>query len=240
MNHLYNDEFAQETRGEGRRGGGGRGGGGRGGGRRGRGGPRPEMTADCGAEVPGECDGLGGRGGFGPGRRRRGGFGPGEDVRPRARRGDVRLAALLLMDDQPMNGYQIMQRLTELSEGAWSVSSGAIYPAIAQLEDEGLVEPVESEGRKAYRTTEAGRAAVAARDAAPKPWELAAAAQSRRGGDELRHSLHQLDTAARAIEQAGDPALAAAAAGVLADAKRSLYRLLADGPEADAPERDAD
>ena len=139
-----------------------------------------------------------------------------------------------------MNGYQIMQRLTELSEGAWSVSSGAIYPALAQLEDEGLVEPVQSEGRKAYRITEAGQAAVAVRGDAPKPWELAAEAQSRRGGDELRHSLHQLNTAARAVAQTDDPALATAAAGVLSDAKRSLYRLLADGPATDMPRSDAD
>jgi DNA-binding PadR family transcriptional regulator len=79
----------------------------------------------------------------------------------RARRGDVRNAILHLLQREPMNGYQLMQEIAQSSGGAWQPSSGAIYPALAQLEDEGLVEQVQFEGRRAYQLTEPGRLAAA-------------------------------------------------------------------------------
>ena len=91
----------------------------------------------------------------GGGRRGHGGRGRG-----RARRGDVRAAILELLQSEPMNGYQLMQSIAEATDGAWAPSSGAIYPALSQLEDEGLVEQVEVDGRKAYQLTDAGREAA--------------------------------------------------------------------------------
>ena len=90
--------------------------------------------------------------GFDPFGQRRGGR--------RARRGDVRTAALLLIAEEPRNGYQIIQTLSERSDGAWRVSSGAIYPALSQLEDEGLIRATEVEGRKAFEITETGLEAL--------------------------------------------------------------------------------
>src|SRR5580693_5727276 len=72
-----------------------------------------------------------GRGPFGPG-------GPRGRGR-RARRGDIRTAALLLLAEEPRNGYQIMQEVQERSGGVWSPSPGSVYPALQQLEDEGLI-----------------------------------------------------------------------------------------------------
>ena len=115
------------------------------------------------------------RHGFGPGGPvRRPGFGPrGPRGRGRkARRGDIRTAALLLLAEEPRNGYQIMQEVEERSDGAWNPSPGSVYPALAQLEDEGLIRTEEREGRKLYAITDAGREAVepsAARQ--PAPWE---------------------------------------------------------------------
>ncbi len=178
----------------------------------------------------GEGHGHHGWDGRGPGH----GGGPGPGGRRggprRARRGDVRVAVLLLLSEQPSNGYQMMQELSERSEGAWRVSSGAMYPALAQLQDEGLVVPVEHNGRQMLELTDAGRAEVEGHGAKPKPWEQAARAQSERGGDELRDAMGQLMLAVKTIERAGDPALATSAASILEDAKRALYRLLADGP----------
>src|SRR5689334_23381353 len=67
------------------------------------------------------------------GRGRRGGRG-------RVPRGDVRTAVLLLLAEEPMHGYQLMQAVSDRTGGRWSPSPGAIYPTINQLEDEGLVE----------------------------------------------------------------------------------------------------
>src|SRR5829696_5354997 len=114
--------------------------------------------------------------GPGPGRGRRGrrdagpwGF-PGHRG-PRARRGDVRTALLVLLAEEPRNGYQLMQEIEQRSDGVWRPSPGSVYPALQLLEDEGLVR-VEGEGRKAYTLTDAGRAHVEENAAQlGAPWE---------------------------------------------------------------------
>src|SRR5580700_4858448 len=104
-----------------------------------------------GPEARGEFGGPFGAGPFGFGR----GGGPGGPGGPRgrgrrARRGDIRTASLLLLAEEPRNGYQIMQEVQERSGGTWSPSPGSVYPALSQLEDEGLIATEEHDGRKAY------------------------------------------------------------------------------------------
>ena len=59
--------------------------------------------------------------------------------RGRKRRGDVRIALLMLLAEEPRNGYQLMQAIEERSGGRWRPSPGSVYPTLAQLEDEGLI-----------------------------------------------------------------------------------------------------
>jgi len=150
---------------------------------------------------------------------------------PRARRGDVRTAALLLLAEEPRNGYQLMQELEERSGGVWRPSPGSVYPALSQLEDEGLVQVSEQDGRRVYVLTDAGRAAVAERpDGAVAPWdELSGAVDNDVAGlaNEIRGTL----MAAGQIGRVGNPEQVAAAQKLLADARRALYGLLAE----DAP-----
>ena len=87
------------------------------------------------------------------------------------RRGDVRAAILVLLDEQPYNGYGLMQEIENRSEGVWRPSPGSIYPALAQLEDEGLVRAEEADGRKEFTLTDAGRAYVDEnREKLGEPW----------------------------------------------------------------------
>ena len=126
-----------------------------------------------------------------------------------------------------MHGYQLMQAIADRSGGRWTPSPGAIYPTISQLEDEGLVTVTAEAGRKLVTLTDAGRRHVEERrDADP----FAGRDASGPGAD-LRGPLEQLHAAVRQIARTGTDAQRAAAAGVLADARRSLYLLLADGPE---------
>jgi DNA-binding PadR family transcriptional regulator len=161
--------------------------------------------------------------GFGPF-----GFGPQGRGGRRARRGDVRAATLLLLEEEPRNGYQLMQEIEERSGGAWRPSPGSIYPALSQLEDEGLVRGNESAGRRAFELTDEGRAYVAEhREALGSPWDEA-------GGDipeglaELRKLMMQLGMATMQVAQAGDEAQTAEARKILEDARRALYGILAD------------
>src|SRR5215472_14523876 len=92
---------------------------------------------------------FGPRGGFGP----RGPFGGPH----RRRRGEVRNALLLLLAEEPRNGYQLMQEIEQRSDGSWRPSPGSVYPALSQLEDEGLVRAVQSDSGRLFEITDAGR-----------------------------------------------------------------------------------
>jgi len=78
--------------------------------------------------------------------------------------GQLRLYLLALLDEGPRHGYEVIRALEERFNGLYSPSAGTVYPRLAKLEEEGLVERTD-DGRKAtYRITDAGRREVAARE----------------------------------------------------------------------------
>jgi len=149
----------------------------------------------------------------------------------RQRRGDVRAAVLVLLDEKPSNGYQLIQELTERSNDTWRPSPGSIYPVLQQLEDEGLVEVSTSGTGRTYALTDAGRRFVAEqREQLGRPWENTdggANASAR----ELMGTGRQVLLAARQVLMAGSEAQVAKATTVLADARRALYGILAEGDD---------
>src|SRR6476469_6636915 len=90
---------------------------------------------------------------------------------PRARRGDVRAAILALLADRPMHGYEMIQELEERTRGAWSPSAGSIYPTLQLLEDEGLIEGTESDGKRRFALTDSGREQAGKRRSDSTPWD---------------------------------------------------------------------
>jgi DNA-binding PadR family transcriptional regulator len=150
---------------------------------------------------------------------------------PRARRGDVRTALLTLLAEEPRNGYQLMQEIERRSEGVWRPSPGSVYPALQLLEDEGLVRAEETDGRKLFHLTEAGRAAAAETSGEGAPWDTVSESVD---SDvwELFGVARQVGMAIFQIAQAGTAEQIAAAREVLSNARRSLYGILAeDDPE---------
>jgi DNA-binding PadR family transcriptional regulator len=146
----------------------------------------------------------------------------------RARRGDVRAALLTLLAEEPRNGYQLMQEIERRSEGVWRPSPGSVYPALQQLEDEGLVRSEETEGRKLFHLTDAGRAAAEARSAEEgAPWDVVSESVD---ADvwELFGDAKQVGIAIIQIAQAGNEQQIAAAREVLNNARRALYGILAE------------
>jgi DNA-binding PadR family transcriptional regulator len=163
--------------------------------------------------------------GMGPG----GGFGgPPFGRRPRMRRGDVRAALLVLLDEEPRTGYALMQEIEQRSEGLWKPSPGSVYPALQQLEDEGLAVVAEAAGRKTYELTDEGRKHVEEnREQLGTPWEGLADEP----GDEIRSMFKLVPAIADALAQiakSGDDAQIARATEVLKDTRKSLYRILSD------------
>lgn len=185
----------------------------------------------------GPFDGFGGFPGaellFGGGRGGRGGRGGGR--RRRARRGDVRHGILLLIAEESRNGYAIIQELAERSGGAWAPSSGAVYPALSQLEDEGLIEPDPEVGPKHYRLTGAGKAEVESLRGQRAPWEPDEEPPSRDNPMfGLMKSVKQAGMALQAVISTGDDELILEAREEIDALRRRLYAKLAE----DAPEED--
>lgn len=149
------------------------------------------------------------------------GFGPG-----RARRGDIRAAVLRLLSEAPMHGYQMIQELAERSGGAWSPSAGSVYPTLQQLSDEGLIVAEETGGKKVFSLTDAGQAEVAKTADQPAPWEEAAAGDT--GVSDYREAVGKLIGAAFQIGKGGTKDQREAALEVVNDARKKLYRILAE------------
>jgi len=162
--------------------------------------------------------------GFGPGH----GHGHGKSPWSRARRGDVRAAILLALADEPMHGYQIMQRLEERSGGAWRPSPGSVYPTLQLLEDQGLIKGEEAEGRRVFSLTETGaqEAATLKERLGDSPWGAEGDAPDPRFA--LRQSVFQLGAAVKQVGMAGSADDVQKALEILREARKRMYALLAD------------
>ncbi|HRV59870.1 MAG: PadR family transcriptional regulator [Solirubrobacterales bacterium] len=170
--------------------------------------------------------GRGGPRGHGGGPR---GRGPGRGRR--ARRGDIRQAILLLLEDEPRNGYGLMQEVEDRSGGSWRPSPGSVYPALSQLEDEGLVEMNESGGRKEFSLTDAGKNWVEEhRDEIGSPWDTEGRGMPKELGS-LRKSTQALAMAARQLAHTGTTAQLEEARKIVDEARRKLYGILAQSEE---------
>ncbi len=153
------------------------------------------------------------------------GFGRGFGRRKRGR-GDIRVAILALLAEEPMHGYQVIQELSERSDGTWNPSPGSVYPTLQQLTDEGLVRSEESDGRRVYELTDEGRARAAERTG-PAPWEESA----EEADDDVRALWQQamgVMHACREVSQNGSKSQIESALEIVRDARKGLYRLLAD------------
>jgi DNA-binding PadR family transcriptional regulator len=104
-----------------------------------------------GGEDADELRGEGAEESRGPGRRGRRGrmFGQGE----------LRLALLALIAENPSHGYELIKGIEEMTGGGYAPSPGAVYPTLQLLEDEGAIAEADAEGsKKPYAVTPQGEA----------------------------------------------------------------------------------
>ncbi|MCC4908598.1 PadR family transcriptional regulator [Microbacterium sp. cx-55] len=146
---------------------------------------------------------------------------------PRMQRGDVRAAVLSLLAEQPMHGYQIIREIGERSGGTWKPSAGSVYPTLQLLADEALITADESNGRKTYSLTEAGRLEAEAATESPAPWETSSSRDSSGRLTALPKAGVELAQAAAQVGRSGNAEQVQQAVDVLDDARRKLYAILA-------------
>ena len=98
------------------------------------------------------------------------------------RQGTLALMALKTLESMgPLHAYGIARRIEQVSDGAFSVNYGTLYPALLKLEQQGFIKGewgVSNTNRqvKFYRLTAAGRKQVVRET---EEWELATAIMAR-------------------------------------------------------------
>jgi DNA-binding PadR family transcriptional regulator len=135
---------------------------------------------------------------------------------------------LLLQADGPANGYQLIQGLSERSEGNWTPSPGSVYPTLAQLQDEGLISGTQKEGESGttFELTDQGREYIAGLGEIKAPWEDGP--DKDHPAFKIRRAGIGLFKAAGQIVQDGDPEQITKAIEIITQARKDLYRLLAE------------
>jgi DNA-binding PadR family transcriptional regulator len=124
-----------------------------------------------------------------------------------------------------------MQEIEQRSNGQWRPSPGSVYPALSQLEDEGLIKAVQADSGRQFEITDAGRQQAEQLSGQTPPWEP--------DEDQIEPSLATMRNLFISIARAGwqvategDAQQIAKACELLAETRRGLYRLLAEEPEA--------
>uniref|UniRef100_UPI0015F02C50 PadR family transcriptional regulator n=1 Tax=Pseudonocardia pini TaxID=2758030 RepID=UPI0015F02C50 len=136
---------------------------------------------------------------------------------------------LALVAEQPRHGYEIIQEIAERSGGRWKPSPGSVYPTLSQLEDEGLVRVEQTDGRRVVHLTEAGTTYVEEhREELDKVWTAFDEDEDAGPETALWEQLAQLHAAAQQVMAAGTPEQITQATESLTEARKTIYRLLAE------------
>jgi DNA-binding PadR family transcriptional regulator len=132
-----------------------------------------------------------------------------------------------------------MAEIEERSGGAWRPSPGAVYPALSQLTDEGLIEPDESGSKRMFKLTDAGREYVAENpEMARGAWESSEQQEAWQVPG-LFAEAARLGSGIMQLAKAGSPEQIRAAERLLEGTRREIYRILADeAAPADDDEQD--
>jgi DNA-binding PadR family transcriptional regulator len=153
------------------------------------------------------------------------------------------LYALSAMEhDGPIYGYQLSERISERTEGAWRPGAGAIYPALNSLVERELARSTVARGRRMYTITPRGRAFLRR---VRKDWmgggrsgpDLSRLwAEISGTGDPaqhvLRHVRRHLESLAALVERSEDPTLGSQVIAELRVAESRLAPFVRSGPPA--------
>jgi DNA-binding PadR family transcriptional regulator len=143
------------------------------------------------------------------------------------RRGDIRTALFSFLLEREGHGYEAMQYLEGKTNGTWRPSAGSIYPALQQLEDEGLVRSEEQDGRRVYQLTATGRKEAKTRIAARGlPWDHMVEEPPEIA--DMRKAVAELQSAATEVLKLGGAEKVALAIDTVRDARKRIYGLLAE------------
>lgn len=63
--------------------------------------------------------------------------------------GELRLALLALINEEPRHGYELIRAIEDMTGGGYAPSPGAVYPTLQMLEEEGQIKQAKPKGKSA-------------------------------------------------------------------------------------------
>lgn len=147
---------------------------------------------------------------------------------PRRGRGEVRLAVLALLAEEPRHGYQMIQEIETRSGGSWKPSPGSVYPTLQQLEDEALIRAEDVDGRRVFKLTDEGSAYVATKSEEIAQLWASVAPEPAEGGDHLGELIFGVATAFFHVCTTGTATQRDQAREILARTRADLYKVLGE------------
>lgn len=159
---------------------------------------------------------------------------PQEQTRPRR---SVHATVLEVLSDGPRHGGQVVREIADrhdAQDGHEPPGAADVYPELQLLVDEGLATVEESDGRRTYTLTEAGRAEateVSEDETAPAPWDAFTRLFDGRG--DLPKSGVKLGQAVHQIALSGNEDQRRRATALLDETRRKIYAILAEDTRGD-------
>ena len=105
--------------------------------------------------------------------------------------GALRLYLLAVLEQGPQHGYEIIRALTDRFGGTYSPSAGTVYPRLAKLQEEGLLETTMDGRRTIYSLTDAGRTELDQRQHELSEVQANITSSVRRLADEIRSEVQE-------------------------------------------------
>ncbi len=126
-----------------------------------------------------------------------------------------------------MHGYEMIKELEERTQGAWTPSAGSIYPTLQMLEDADLIRGEETEGKRRFVLTDAGREEQESHAGEETPWDKVRADVDPERLQLLK-SAHKLQHAVGQVFDAADEGQQKRVRELLDETRREVYSILAE------------
>jgi DNA-binding PadR family transcriptional regulator len=126
-----------------------------------------------------------------------------------------------------MHGYEMIKEIEERTQGAWTPSAGSIYPMLQLLEEEGLIQGEESDGKRRFTLTETGAAEQEAKAGEEAPWDAVRAGAAPEA-IHLRDSVGKLHHSIGQVFHAADEGQQKRVRELLDETRRKIYAILAE------------
>lgn len=147
--------------------------------------------------------------------------------RRRFRRGMLKYVILKMLEAGERHGYDLIRHFEERGWGR--LGAGSLYPLLSALEEQGLIEGRDEDGRRRYRITDVGRKRLHdVADELSEEFDEREHGAREREEDPLREAMQRLASAVQQAAHHAKPESRSSIAERLNEARKEIYTILAN------------